>query len=431
MSLLPLLSHVRLPLRLLVFAALALAPQLHAGGVLRVGATRPHKTIQSAVNTARAGDLILVDPGTYPGFLIVNKGIAVVAASTSFVVTTSTTAPAIFVRGMVYPAEVTIIGAQINYASKTQPAVRLLGNTGSVRFSQLFVNEAADICGAKHQAAVVVETTKTFWFLDSRVFTGTARKGSTTIPLGVNDGVSGVFVRDSDGVVQNCQFRGYDACVNYSGDGLRMTGNTSIYIVDDYARSPQATIIQGGTGGKFGGNGLHYLGARSGLNRITMCGRTKLVGGKGSTKNGGFYALNNDGGQPRPGVWRLPKPCSGQQVAQTSSDSPVAAPGGNIRLRIYTLFNRSYSLFVSTNSAYRRNLLGLRLAGRGMVDVTAPLATRLTSGVTTGRRSTVLNLAVPKLPALSGVQLTFQSLMGPVNGVGNTLGFPSLVVITQ
>ena len=66
-----------------------------------------------------------------------------------------------------------------------------------------------------------------------------------------------------------------------------------------------------------------------------------------------------------------------------------------------------------------------------MVDVFAPIALLVTSGTTTGGQAAVINLPVPAISSLSGLQLTFQSLVGPVNGVPNSLGFPSLAVITQ
>ena len=48
--------------------------------MLRVGASRQHKTIQSAVNAARNGDVVLVDAGTYPRFDVIGKGISILSA---------------------------------------------------------------------------------------------------------------------------------------------------------------------------------------------------------------------------------------------------------------------------------------------------------------------------------------------------------------
>jgi hypothetical protein len=312
-----------------------------------------------------------------------------------------------------------------------QPAVHLLDNSGSVRFSRLDVDLAADVCSAAQQAAVIVHNSKTFWFIDSRVFTATARKGSTANPAGANDGLSALLVSDSDGVVQNSQLRGYDACGAYSGDGMRMTGNTSIWLLADFVQPPQASVLQGGTGGRFGGNAMHYLGPLAGLGRLNACGRNGLIGGKGSTQDGGFFAHNNDGGSPQPGLTRLPASCLDLAVAQTSVDSPVVSLGGNLQLRIFTLFSRSYALAISTNTDYSRSLLGLGLEGRGLVDVFAPGAIIFNTGTTAAARVTVLNRSVPNLAVLSGLQLTFQSLVGPVNGVGTALSMPSLVVITR
>lgn len=411
---------------------LVLAAPLFGGGVWRVGPSRTFTAIQPAVDVARTGDVVLVDPGTYAGFTVTGKGIAVVAASGSFEVTTSVAAPAVLVRGVAAPDQVTILGARVRYASTTQPAVRVVGNTGAVRVSQLEVELVADLCPAAQQAAVMVETTATFWLIDSRVFRSAPRRATTTNPVGNNDGISAVFVSASDSVVQNCQLAGFDACgTGYAGDALRITGNTAVWLVDDYAQSPTASVFRGGDGGAYGGNALHYLGAKSGLTRITFCGRTSLTGGTGSVLAGGPLALNNDGGLVQPGVWRLPQPCTGAQVAQCSVDAPSVPPGGNLRLRVYTLTNRSYVLVASAGTLFRRNLLGLGLAGRGVVDLTVPGVLIAAAGVTTGQTATVLNFPVPPVPALSGLQLTFQSLIGPVNGVGNTLSFPSLAVITQ
>lgn len=418
-------------MRTLITAFLAFYPFADlTAAVLRVGPTRVHRTIQSAVNAAQSGDLVIVDSGTYAGFSIVGKAISIVPAGTSFTVTVPAGAPGILVRGLVYPAQVTLVGARIDYASASQPAVRLQNNTGTVRISQLAINLAADLCGAAQAGAFVVEGTRSFWLIDSRISTASARKASALTPLGSNDGVSGMFVRDSDGIVQNSQVRGYDACRDYAGDAVRMTGDTSLWILDDLAASPQPSVFQGGDGGKFGGNALHYLGAGSGLSRISQCGSARHQGGSGSVRSGGPLALNNDGAQPQPGLTRLPPVCLGQFLLQTSVDAPLARLGGSIGLRVFSVVDRSYMVFASINSRYQRDLLGLRLPGRGMLDVGAPLTSLVATGRNLAFGSRVHSVAVPGMSVLSGVQLTFQGVHGGSASALDALGFPSMVVIT-
>jgi len=72
------ISSVALALSTLVFAAPALPPL--GGNVLVVDddGTAPFTAIQSAVNAAIDGDVVLVRPGNYSGFLVTNKSLVVV-----------------------------------------------------------------------------------------------------------------------------------------------------------------------------------------------------------------------------------------------------------------------------------------------------------------------------------------------------------------
>ena len=108
---------------------------------------------------------------------------------------------------------VTIIGATIAYDDKTAPAVLVTSNPGAVRFDDLVVDQAANLVDASVRASVVVESTGTFWLVDSSIWSTTLRVGNTLSPLVVdgivNDGISGLELTDTKSVLQNSRMMGY------------------------------------------------------------------------------------------------------------------------------------------------------------------------------------------------------------------------------
>ena len=99
------------PLSLIAFAAVPNAD------LLRVGPGEIFTTIQAAVDAASDGDLILVEPGSYPEFRVDGKDLSIVGDAGTFTVLESASPdPAILVQNVAQGQEVLIVGAVISHA---------------------------------------------------------------------------------------------------------------------------------------------------------------------------------------------------------------------------------------------------------------------------------------------------------------------------
>jgi len=419
-----------------MFLAIALAlPSLNAapapsGNVLRVGSTQPYTTIQAAVDAAQNLDLVLVDPGSYPEFVVDGKSIAIVAASGSFDVFESTSlAPTIHVTNVPVLGEVTIVGAHVDHgASIDAPAVLLETNPGQVRFSDLVVNLAEDLAGTTAPAAFVVRDTASFWLIDSRIWSVTPRAAYRLGANGWAEGVSGIEVVDSEGVLQNFKAMGYDALLDHAGDGLRVRGDSYLYLVDDVISSPQRTLFHGGDG-DYAGSGVQLFGTPAYMDRVTSCGRMKYEGGSGSEQPGGMYAINGDGGMGRNGGLRLPRGCGAYQYVETSVDSPLAPIGQPIVVRVRTQEAQDFFTAMSVGGDYQRTVGSI--AGKLLLDLTPHRIQLVQVGSLEVGEKTSFQVQVPNDTALIGSQLTFQSLVAQSNWPGFVaFSFPSLAVVT-
>src|SRR5690606_4889708 len=119
-------------------AACAAAPALRAGRVLRVGPTQAHATIQLAVDAALDGDLILVDPGSYPPFVVDGKALAILGATAGlpFVVQPDPRGPAVQVRNLPVGRSVTIEGLTTSVVTGADSALRVDACLGPVRIAR-------------------------------------------------------------------------------------------------------------------------------------------------------------------------------------------------------------------------------------------------------------------------------------------------------
>jgi hypothetical protein len=412
----------------------SVAPAAHAGDVLRVGPTKAFATLQAAVDAAGGGDVILVDPGTYPAFVVDGKALSIVGADgAAFDVQTAPGVPAIRVRNVPAGGVASVLGARVSYAEPSVPAVHVTANAGAVRFSRLLVSLDADLPNAAPRAAVEVEDTASFWLIDSQVWSTIPRLGNTLDPAGANDGLSALEMRDSDGVVQNVLLRGYDNSGMYAGDGLRARGDVSAWLRTDIVNNSANSRFAGGNGGAYGGHAVHLVGPKGNRDQIKMCPGLALDPSSGALQKGGKYGINDDPGITTfpcgPGwtctSYRTPDTCAGEQLGENTLLADTVAPGGLITLRVWTARTRSYTTVMSATTRYARSLGAF--AGHPLIRTSSFVV--VSSGVSVAGVTTVVNLPVPSQSGLAGLQLTFQTALGPVGGPYDSLSAPALCVI--
>lgn len=404
---------------------------LPAGNVLRVGPSRAFATIQAAVDAAQSGDVVLVDPGSYAGFVIGGRALAVLPASLGAITLQAAPGqPAVTVRGIPAGQNVTLASLRIAYAEPGAPAVAISANTGAVRIADLDVDLAVDLLGVAHQAAVEVDDSATVWFEDLRVSSAAIRHGSTRNPIGPNDGLSAIAVARSHVVMRRYVLSGYSTPpgARYGGDAVRLRAQSVLWLLHDPSGSG---FLTGGSGGDYGGNCMHLI-ATPAATLTEVCGFLAATAGIGRLRNGGLYAHNDDGGLVRQGgstFVRLFETCLESAAGVTTIVAPTVAPGGAIDVDVSARFSNRLQLLYLAASARMLNLKGHGVEGNLLFD--APSGTLADARFATG--PTRLQFALPALPALVGLQLTAQALLGPPGGASvpsASLTFPAMVVVT-
>ncbi len=432
------------------FAAFLLAPIASAGNVLTVGSGQTYAQITTALAAAQPGDLILVDPGFYAPFTIDGASVSdvsVVASGFQFSITPTSGVPEITVTNVSAGHTVTVIGAYIDYADLSAPAVLVTGNSGAVRFSGLDVNQDDDLLGTSARACVEVVETDTFWLIDSSIWSTVQWFAWTSNPLvasGItNDGVSALLLEDSSGIVQNSRLNGYhnDAglggATGYGGDGVRAIGeNTSLWLLEDH-ETPGYSGFFRGRNGLYGGHAVHQVRSEFLSSRIRSCGGpdnslslTMAPGQEwtaGPGEDGGFYGWNNTNNSIQIGslvTFKVVKHCTEQeQRNETTLVSNVVPIGGDIEVRVRSRLDRDYLVLFSLATDYVFPVPGL--SGRGM----AGFAFDSVAGQSDAQTVETITLAVPLFTSLIGNQLTVQGVFGPVGGSYGNLGLPALAVL--
>lgn len=431
----------------LLFALALLAPAVLAGSVRRVGPGQTYTTIQAAIDASAAGDLVLVEPGTYPRFQVGMTGagpkqLSIVANGASFTLGPTPGQPEVLVENVPLGRSVTIVGARILYDDPAAPAVVVRNCNGAVRFSQLDVVQSAFLPGASVSAAVEVANAKSFWLSDSSIW-GAIQVGDTTNLLCVggicNDGISGLQLTNSSGVIQNSRISGYENSstltpTGYGGDGLRLIGECSTWLLENTLGGLYPARLRGGAG-IYGGNAVHQVRTPTQANLNTACGGTtspsfepgaRLIAGVG--RIGGFYGFNNTNGSVSTGggpvTFQVPRLCGLTEANEVHIAAPVVPLGGTLTVDVWTRKARRYALMFSDKTRYVRNA---GLSGRGLLDLAFPLL--VVNGTTSAQTALALDFPVPSDVTLIGFQLAAQAATGPVGGTLDALTLPTLAVI--
>src|SRR5262249_58787752 len=117
--------------------------------------------------------------------------------------------------------------------------------------------------GTTAQAVIEVSSTDTFWLVDSSVWSefpvGYTINPRTASSL-VNDGISALQMVASLGMIQDSRLRGYNDPddVHWGGDGIRVVGLTSTWLLRDAGTGAYPTQFAGGDG-LYGGHSIHQF----------------------------------------------------------------------------------------------------------------------------------------------------------------------------
>lgn len=199
---------------LLPVLACALGARVSAD-VLVVGPARAHATIQLAINAAHDGDVILVEPGTYPSFAVSNRALTIVADSGGPVIVNG----AIMVFDLAATRDVVVCGLTATGIYAVMPltvyGLYAANCAGSLRVQDCdlrgWPNPAADPCTLRADGALLQNC-------QDVVFTRTRLEGADRNTLFVPPGTGSfpgaghaLFAYSSRVALYECSLSGGDA----------------------------------------------------------------------------------------------------------------------------------------------------------------------------------------------------------------------------
>jgi len=401
---------------------LALATGIaNAGAILRVGPTRPFLNIQAAINAAVNGDLILVDAGTYPGFVIPNKGVSVLSdTATPFTVLPSGTVPVVIVVGLQAGQSVTVMGFNTTVPFGGASPVLVLGCQGSVRIKDAVITPTANLPNVNMRSVIEIGASASVWLSDVQVTSPTPFSGTTinslSAPAGPDQGISAVVADNSNVQLQRTVLRGYDnlgspSTGRYAGDALRLIG-ASVARIDD-----APTLLTGGTGGQFGGSAIHSIGTPASTDVLANGVQPNAYVKGGGPSPGGYFAVNWDRGIVQQTPFLIERYVA---VGLYSAFGTVITTN---RMKLNTVhnftvasfFGRSYYFYLGPTLF--RSVVIPGAQNTAYLDYTSPLTVLASSGTLPGGTPVVnLPFPVPNVPSAVGLQLGAQAVLGPPTG---------------
>lgn len=396
-------------------AIVGLVTEATAGGVLRVGPARPYQSIAQAIAASSDGDLVLVDPGVYSHIAIVGKAITIASAggpTQRIVLAPPTSIPAIFVAGLVAGQSVTLQHVQIPCADPTTNAIRAVGSPqGALRLLDVHVEPVLDYLAVGMRALVEVDDVGTL-FCDgfSVAWTGTRRGYRSVADPTPNRGLSALAAGTSKLVLRHVRLQGFDnplaGPTEFGGDALRLRDGAFAHLQQDVAAG---NLLVGGSG-TLGGSAVHAVGAS--LPFVRHCGFTTYSPGRGTLSPGGEFAFQNDRGVVGTGLGRTVVACVLESFGVVSAQQRVVQQGTLLTFTVDSGFPRAFALFAATRTAW---FTFPGVEGVGILDYADPGTLAVGAGTLTGT-SVTLPVTVPIDPALSGLQIAVQALLGPPQG---------------
>lgn len=307
---------MRIPLLLLWIGLPLILGRAAAGDVVFVAPTSLHKTIDAAIAVASDGDVIIVKPGTYPGFTLVDKSLWIVAETSSTVELTNTGK----IQNLASHRQVVLRGLKLQNGSgpATSAGVEISNCQGPVRIEGCnVVGRHAYPLSSFYASAggpgALVTSSASVTFVRGTVDGGNGYDSEGEISP--SDAGNGLTATNSSLVLYDCQLEGGEggstldepgANGGDGGDGVAITGG------DLFASGCELRGGKGGKGGPAGtfdpcgqsgdgGHGLSSSANATGLDNLFLgaagagspsgCG-SGFAGTNGVGVSGSYVALN-------------------------------------------------------------------------------------------------------------------------------------------
>lgn len=216
--------HVRnLTLTAILPLAALLSSDAAAGNVLRVGPTQTYPDIQAAVNAAVNGDLILVDPGSYPPFDVNGVGVSILSsAGVPYTMQPSNTRPVIRVMNLPSGQSTTVAEFATTVAFGAASPLEITNCAGAVRIANASLEPTTDLWNVPMRGVIEVGQCASVAMFEVDVWPTTPRNGRTLngvpAPGGTDRGIAAMIADNSNLHLVRCRLRGYDNVSEPPGD---------------------------------------------------------------------------------------------------------------------------------------------------------------------------------------------------------------------
>lgn len=398
-----------------------------AAGVLKVGATASdHATIAAAVAAAVDGDVVLVASGTYAGFTLDGRGIAVVADQGASVHVTSS----VVVKNIAVHQDVLLSGLDV--VANSASALVSLDVLGSLRVQGSRFGVSPDLSFAPVPGALVVNAR-------DAAFAEVVIQGGAPMQSNALAG-AGLDVRDSHLALAQCTIDGGAGAPGIHGTQAPGTAGGNAVVVSAGELAAASCVLRGGPGGQGGVQATSFLGCASQRVLDGGAGGSALVvedganvqlratsvfgasGGLGGTNACGSHGFTGATGPDIVGTAVVVT-----ETARVLRTNRVAREGTSVRcLCTGEPGDRVYLLAAwDSGAAWRSTPLG-------SLWMETPLPRRLQIGTVPASGSFVGGFLAPELgPSIAGAQLHLQTFTLDASGQSHLGGASVFLVLDR
>lgn len=415
-----------------LLGAVVLATSSLAAQTFTVGPGKQFSTIAIATLVVPSGSVLIVDPGPYGPFSVVNKSVSIVCAQQGQRMSIISTAadPAFSVSGVPNGEVCLISDVDVSWANQVQPAIEAINNAGDLFLDRITVQASQAHLAATVGGAVSIENCDVTWMTECLVNANNDFPAcrTTGIPADATDlGVPAVWVSQSDLVVDRSNLRGfnYPEPAGRGGAAIRTQGaGVNVRIFGPEGRPFR---LRGGDGGLYGGDVLQHL--TPSQPSAEKCAYGQLIPGVGAAGTGGEFAINADRGLAG-GLQRIIPACILEAAAQTynANIDGFVQIGGTLTMGLWCQTSRTAWLYLDTSLDLSTTVPG-GVPGISMLGWTG--AALLSGPFFMAGGTSTQSFAIPFDPNLYGYRFGVQLISAPTNGAPPVVVSPGDLVVVQ